>query len=137
VGLAPLRFGAGIKGKLIDAMQAGTPTITTPIGAEGMYADYPWNGHIADTAEKFAHAAVRLYQNPMEWKQAQQKGVPIVNGLYDKGVLGKKLADRITRIENNRQEHRNQNFIGAMLLHHTLASTKYMAKWIEGKNSKP
>ncbi len=134
VGLAPLRFGAGIKGKLVDAMQAGTPTITTYIGAEGMHADYPWNGSIEATAEDFAQAAVRLYQNPQEWKRAQQNGVAIINGLYNKVAMGKKWADRIATIENNLAGHRRQNFIGAMLLHHTLASTKYMARWIAAKN---
>ncbi len=134
VGLAPLRFGAGIKGKLVDAMQAGTPTITTCIGAEGMHAAYPWNGAIEATAEDLAHAAVRLYQNPQEWQQAQQNGVAIIIGLYDKVALGKKWADRIARIESNLEDHRRQNFMGAMLLHHTLASTKYMARWIAAKN---
>src|SRR5690625_7127154 len=38
--LAPLRFGAGLKGKLLDAMRWGTPTVTTEIGAEGM----AWKG---------------------------------------------------------------------------------------------
>lgn len=136
VGLAPLRFGAGIKGKLIDAMQAGTPTITTSIGAEGMHGDYPWNGYIADTAEKFANAAIDLYQNPGEWHSAQQNAVGIINGRYDKSVLGSKLAETLLKIKENLQEHRKQNFIGAMLLHHTLNSTKYMAKWIEEKHSK-
>jgi len=44
VVLAPIRFGAGIKGKLTEAMMCGTPSVTTKIGAEGMYDDLPWNG---------------------------------------------------------------------------------------------
>ena len=43
VNLAPLRFGAGLKGKLIDAMYNGTPSVTTSIGAEGLHAQLPWN----------------------------------------------------------------------------------------------
>ena len=46
VMLAPLRFGAGMKGKLLEAMQCGTPSVTTAIGAESMYGDLPWNGFI-------------------------------------------------------------------------------------------
>lgn len=134
VGLAPLRFGAGIKGKLIDAMQAGTPTVTTSIGAEGMHADYPWSGHIADTAAEFANAAIWLYQNSPEWRSAQQKAIIIINGLYDTRILRQKLEGSIAEVQDNLQEHRNRNFTGSMLLHHTLASTKYMSKWIEAKN---
>lgn len=137
ISLAPLRFGAGIKGKLIDAMQAGTPTVTTSIGAEGMRAGYPWNGYIVDSAEDFAHVAIGLYKNPLDWNRAQQQGVAIVNGLYNKNVLAEKLAETLTKIQNNVHDRRNQNFIGAMLLHHTLASTKYRSKWIEEKNLKP
>jgi len=46
--LAPLRFGAGIKGKLLDAMLMQTPSITTSIGAEGIHADEAWGGSVAD-----------------------------------------------------------------------------------------
>ncbi len=42
--LAPLRFGAGLKGKLAEAMQCGTPNVTTPIGAEGMAGEMEWSG---------------------------------------------------------------------------------------------
>ena len=37
--LAPLRFGAGLKGKIVDAWAHGLPVVTTPIGAEGMHAE--------------------------------------------------------------------------------------------------
>lgn len=49
VSLAPLRFGAGIKGKLLDAMIVQTPSVTTSIGAEGMtVSDVPWPGAVAN-----------------------------------------------------------------------------------------
>src|SRR5690606_754950 len=51
--VAPLRFGAGQKGKLLVAMQNGTPSITTTIGAEGMYFNEPWGGHISTTDAEF------------------------------------------------------------------------------------
>ena len=44
--LAPLRFGAGIKGKIADAMLCGTPNVTTPVGAEGMHGGMRWPGAI-------------------------------------------------------------------------------------------
>ena len=61
VVLAPLRFGAGIKGKLIDAMQCGTPSVTTSIGAEGMHANLNWNGFIEDDSSSFVKSAIKLY----------------------------------------------------------------------------
>jgi glycosyltransferase involved in cell wall biosynthesis len=44
--LAPIQFGAGIKGKFIDAMQVGTPSVTTSVGAEAMKGNLNWNGII-------------------------------------------------------------------------------------------
>ena len=72
--LAPLRFGAGIKGKFTSAMLSGTPNITTSIGAEGMCSGLPWNGFIVDDIEDFIDSAVELYTNEKRWKQAQQYG---------------------------------------------------------------
>lgn len=135
VVLAPLRFGAGIKGKLIEAMQSGTPSITTSIGAEGMHDGYPWSGFIEDTAGKLAEAAIRLYQDSEQWIKSQENGTDIINGLYGKDDLRSTLDATITKITNNFQNHRNRNFIGAMLMHHSMAGTKYMAKWISIKNN--
>jgi glycosyltransferase involved in cell wall biosynthesis len=69
VVLAPLRFGAGAKGKLIEAMQCGTPSVTTTIGAESMNGDLAWNGLIADDPKAIAKAAVDLYQDENLWHQ--------------------------------------------------------------------
>ena len=58
--LAPLRFGAGLKGKLIEAMQCGTPSVTTKLGAEAMHGNLQWSGAIADASEDFAQAAYQF-----------------------------------------------------------------------------
>ena len=134
VCLAPLRFGAGLKGKLIDAMQYGTPSITTSIGAEAMHQNLPWNGFIIDDAEEFANKAVELYSNESFWNNAQQNGVKIINTCYPKKSAGLGLLNRIKELQNSLIEHRRSNFMGALLQHHTTLSTKYMSKWIEEKN---
>ncbi len=136
INLAPLRFGAGIKGKLIDAMQCGTPSITTSIGAEGIHGELPWNGWITDDAESFANAGVALYNNVSDWRQSQENGVAIINAFYDKATLDKRLSDKIQNLQNGLIAHRDTNFFGALLRHQTLNSSKYMAKWIEAKNKK-
>jgi glycosyltransferase involved in cell wall biosynthesis len=132
--LAPLRFGAGIKGKLVEAMQCGTPSITTDIGAEGMHGGFEWNGIIANTSQEIARAAVKLYTDASLWKKSQENGISIINQFYSKEKFGKKLIDHILSVQENLQEHRHKNFIGAMLMHHTISGTKYMSKWIEEKN---
>ena len=134
--LAPLRFGAGIKGKLTSAMKCGIPSVTTSIGSEGMCGELPWNGFIEDDLEKFAVKAVELYTNEEVWNQAQQQGIEIINTIYDKELLENKFLRVLQQISSNLEQHRNNNFTGKMLLHHSLQSTKYMSKWIEEKNKK-
>lgn len=136
VVLAPIRFGAGIKGKLTEAMECGTPSVTTSIGAEGMHENLPWNGFIEDDFEKFANKAIELYTYDILWKKSQQKGIAIINSIYDKEKLAFSFVNKIKEIQENLETHRTQNFLGSLLQHQTLQSTKFMSKWIEEKNKK-
>lgn len=134
VVLAPLRFGAGIKGKLLEAMQTGTPSVTTAIGAESMYGDLPWNGYVSDAVEEFVDAAVQLYTDKSSWLTSQQNGFSILKKRYQKDLFESIFVERLQYLFSTIEEHRRNNFYGALLQHHTLASTKYMSKWIEAKN---
>ena len=134
VCLAPLRFGAGIKGKLIDAMQFGVPSVTTDIGAEAMHGEFPWNGIIANQPHKFAEAAVELYTNEIKWQQAVENGAQILNNFFLKSNHSDLLIDKLLILKNQLKSHRLSNFIGEMLMHHTVMGTKYMSLWIEAKN---
>ena len=134
--LAPIRFGAGIKGKLLDAMLAQTPSVTTTLGAEGMYdsSSDVWPGAITDDITDFVNAAVKLYNHESEWQHAQQNATPLLEKHYDSQTLGQLLINKISDVEGSFKQHRLNNFIGAMLKHHTMMSTKYMSQWISAKN---
>jgi glycosyltransferase involved in cell wall biosynthesis len=143
VCLAPLRFGAGIKGKLAEAMFCGTPNVTTHIGIEGMTMGLDWAGLITvstdfdnqeNMAIDFAKHAVQLYENQALWHKAQKQGYQLIKTNFDKDKIQAKLLARILIIQNNLDTHRSNNFIGQMLQHHHLKSTQYMAQWIEAKN---
>ena len=136
VCLAPLRFGAGIKGKLLEAMIMQTPSVTTHIGIEGMHNDLPWPGKVANNTEDFANAAVELYTNETDFKHAQQAGNTLLNTVYDKVKLSAALINKIDAICSDLSAHREKNFTGQMLKHHTMRSTQYMAQWIAEKNKK-
>jgi len=136
VCLAHLQFGAGLKGKLIDTMLYGTPSVTSTIGAEAMHKKLPWNGFICDNPTAFASKSVELYTNQNIWSEAQQNGIEIINKCYAKEKHSKKLIEKINHISKDLKNHRLNNFIGSVLEHHLLKSTKYMSKWIEEKNKK-
>ncbi len=134
--LAPLRFGAGLKGKLLDAMESGTPTITTSIGAEGMIYQDKWNGMIADNPEAFIDDAIELYTNQKLWESSQKIGIEIIRNVFSTAVHEEKLIEKINELSDlsNKEIHRRKNFMGSMLMHHTAQGTRYMSKWIELKN---
>ncbi len=134
VCLTPLRFGAGLKGKFIDAMENGTPSITTSIGAEGMYQELPWSGFIVNKIDDIVDAAIKLYTDESKWIIAQQNGIEIINQCYHKEKLSKGFTNALIKLQKNIEEHRIQNFTGSMLLYQSMNSTKYMSKWIEEKN---
>lgn len=134
VCLAPLRFGAGIKGKLMDAMRCGTPSVTTSVGVESMCGNLEWGGLIENNAQSIADAAVKLYQDETLWKKSQQQGVNVLQSYFGDTDYAKLLTERLNYLHKNIELERQQNFIGAMLRHHSLKSTQYMSQWIEAKN---
>ncbi len=134
VCLAPLRFGAGIKGKLAEAMLCATPSVTTDIGIEGMESDLGWPGLVANDNQALADAAIKLYQEADTWQQFSNLGPENAKLLFDKNKHFALLASRLAEVSTGLLLHRQQNFIGAMLNHHHHKSTKYMAQWIEAKN---
>lgn len=132
--LAPIPFGAGIKGKLLESMLYGTPNISSTIGAEAMQNNKDWNGFIEDNPDAFAENAIELYSNEIIWKQAQLNGVSIINDCFNKNNFENEFINKVQNLFSNIESHRTNNFMGQLLNHHTLKSTMYMSKWIEEKN---
>ncbi|MFA0164355.1 glycosyltransferase [Vibrio splendidus] len=136
VCVAPLRFGAGIKGKLLDAMKLQTPNVTSEIGSEGMLpqGELQWPGAVADDIDEFVEAAVALYKDEEKWLKAQSQCHSILEAHYEQNQLGDKLIERLNALDSELESHRLDNFFGSMLKHHSMASTKYMSQWIAEKN---
>ncbi len=138
--IAPLRFGAGIKGKILEAMRCGTPTLTTWVGAEGIAeetensATQPtWAGAICDTAEDFANHAIKLYNSEEDWSSASQLGLVLLSA-FENDKESESLAERIASIAKDVDAHRKTLFLQGLLWHQTLNASKYMSQWIEAKN---
>lgn len=134
VCLAPLRFGAGLKGKLVDAMQNGTPCIMSSIAAEGMFGEFEENGHICNDSKAFVDRAVSLYTNKEEWQKKKSAGFNVLNQRFNILNFETDFSQKISELSEDILKHRQDNFMGQLLRHHTLQSTKYMSKWIEAKN---
>lgn len=135
VQLAPLPFGAGLKGKILDAMQYGLPTVTTAVGAEGMYGANDAPGGIEDDWEQFSAAAMLLYEEKGNWLHAQKEGYAILKQRFHKNSFSAPFAAKVFHLLGNLETHRQQHFIGQILQYKTLKATKYLSKWIEEKGS--
>lgn len=136
VMLAPLRFGAGLKGKLFDAIHSGTPSVTTSIGSEGISDSHNWCGAVCDDSKLFADAAVNLYLNKTDWQKAQKRGVTILNDGFSMNEHIPNFIKTLNDFMEYTLDLRKKQFIGSMLMHHTMATNKYMSKWIEEKTKR-
>lgn len=135
VNLAPLRYGAGIKGKIADGWWSGTPVITTGVGAEGMHDGLPFGGIVAENIEDLAQAAVTLYHDQIVWEDLSQKGLQIMSELYSPDVTLVPFLKRLHWLLEHRERHRLSNFTGEILWHTGLRATEYFSRWIEEKRS--
>ena len=78
VFVAPLRYGAGMKGKIGHSLEYGLPVVTTDIGAEGMGLIDGENALIANTEEEFAEAILALYKNKDTWDKVHQGSMQVI-----------------------------------------------------------
>ena len=159
--IAPLRFGAGIKGKLLDAMRCGTPSITTWIGAEGIAEDsvdvdssmnakaenevknlqsVQWPGALcdADTSDAavirdYVERAVALYEDEKVWNLANKHTASLLD-VFKQQQPEVPLIERINELNQGLDKHRDTLFMQSLLWHQTLAASKYMSQWIEAKS---
>jgi len=131
VSLAPLRFGAGIKGKLLESMIVGTPSVTTHIGAEGM-TNGVWNGFIEDHPVEFAEKAVLLYSDEEVWNAAQQSGFELIHQRFSKGKFDEVL-DKVFNELADLEEHRKRSIVSLILQRESHQAARYMSIWIEEK----
>ena len=91
VFVAPLRYGAGMKGKIGHAMGLGVPVVTTTVGAEGMGLVDGQHALIADTAQAFADAVVRLYTDRELWERLATASVERVRAEWTPTAMASRL----------------------------------------------
>ena len=135
VNVAPLRFGAGVKGKVLDGWIAGTPCVGSPVAAEGLHQGLEFGGWVADNLESFIRDTVDLYSNQNSWRVARDRGFVIMKTLFDEETNAAKFISALEYLTENKVQIRESNFIGAMLWHHQFRSTEYFSRWIELKNT--
>jgi len=99
ISVSPLRYGAGMKGKVGEALSWGLPVVTTTIGAEGMELDDGRDALIADTAEQFAAKVVRLYNDCKLWTRLSGNGRSKVEAQWSPEAVKQRLETIFTGAE--------------------------------------
>ncbi|MCL2297367.1 MAG: glycosyltransferase, partial [Proteobacteria bacterium] len=106
VSIAPLRYGAGVKGKVNQAMTYGVPVVVTPMAAEGMHLTDGRDALIADDACAFAEAIARVYRDETLWRQLSSAGRANVEAHFSRDVAAQELektlelARRVSGVRN-------------------------------------
>jgi GT2 family glycosyltransferase len=75
IALAPLRYGAGVKGKINHSLARGLPMVATTNAVEGMRLEHGESVLVADDAAAFADAIRHLHDNPALWQRLRQGGL--------------------------------------------------------------
>lgn len=96
VSIAPLRFGAGMKGKVTEALAAALPVVTTSIGVQGLGARSGEHARIADTAADFAAAVVATLADPEAAERMGRQGQALVAGICGPDVIRRELMAAFT-----------------------------------------
>jgi glycosyltransferase involved in cell wall biosynthesis len=92
VSVAPIRYGAGVKGKIGDALRHGLPVVSTPMGVEGMGLEHEKHVLIGESAPAFADEVVRLWSDRDLWTRLSENGFAAVVERFSPAVAGDALA---------------------------------------------
>ena len=126
--LAPLRFGAGIKGKILEAWATGTPVLGTPLAFEGMgtgFAEFTDSAGLVDQIQNL--------QNPECWHKNVELGLELLINRFDREMIFKTFAEFLEASKLELPKIR-KSLTGRLLRHHGAQSLKYFSAWIEEKN---
>jgi O-antigen biosynthesis protein len=91
LSVAPLRFGAGVKGKINQSMAFGVPVVATSLAIEGMELQDREDILVADDPKEFARALIELYESEDLWTRLSENGIRKTRTLYSTDAARKKL----------------------------------------------
>jgi glycosyltransferase involved in cell wall biosynthesis len=102
VFVAPLRYGAGMKGKIGQALSFGLPVVTTAVGAEGMNLQNECDVLIADEPEAFADSVRRVYDDNLLWQKLSDAGFNRIADYFSPAVVAEKVRQAVSRVNNKK-----------------------------------
>jgi glycosyltransferase involved in cell wall biosynthesis len=104
VAIAPLRYGAGMKGKIGEYLSCGLPCVTTSIGAEGMDLRHGGEVMVADDAEGFAAQIASLYSDVELWERLAGAGREYIKARYTPAAIRPRLEQALRAVDEVRRQ---------------------------------
>ncbi len=105
VSIAPVRYGAGAKGKIGHSMSYGLPVVTTPVGAEGMELVEGRDVLVGGTPAEFADEVVRLYTDEQLWTQTSRRSIAYVTRACTPDIVRGKIAAMVAEVTGRAIPH--------------------------------
>ena len=99
LSVAPLRFGAGVKGKIGNSLAHGIPAVSTPIGSEGMGLVHGREILVADDPVSFADNIFSLYTNKALWTDLSTNGVAFIRRAYSVEAAIKRMSEILSYLD--------------------------------------
>jgi glycosyltransferase involved in cell wall biosynthesis len=96
ISVAPLRYGAGLKGKVGDSLARGVPVVATPIGAEG-FGDVQDSLAVAESADDLAAAIIGLHDDESDWRVRREIGIDLVGRHFGPDAARSQLQEVVDR----------------------------------------
>ncbi len=100
LSVAPLRFGAGVKGKVITSLSYGVPVVATPVAVEGMYLNDGESVLVADDPAAFGEAVAALHQDERLWNHLSKNGLEVMSQHFSFEVIRAAVLELLTSIES-------------------------------------
>lgn len=133
--LAPLRFGAGVKGKILNALRFRLPSVSTAVGWEGIYKGALPVDFLADSPEDFVSKAARLYTDQAAWTHSLDAQL-LASAAHFKPSL-KGLLEAIENWEERRGSlSEAESVLQKMLRNQAFDRVRYLSRWIEAKEDR-
>lgn len=95
VFVCPMRFGAGVKGKIVQSLAFGLPVVTTAIGAEGIHIENEKSCLKAETPKDFANQVIRLYNDPELWEKIRKNSQLVYDQYFSEAAGLKAINDAL------------------------------------------
>jgi O-antigen biosynthesis protein len=95
INIAPLRYGAGAKGKISQALACGLPSIGTDIAMDGMFLEDKISMMVANNAQMFADAVLALYDDELLWQRLSRNGLNVAEQHFSEQAAGSMLREAI------------------------------------------